>query len=350
MEQLEKLYEDNIYPSLDKFWKILKQKHYDISYSEVEDFINKQPVTQIFRVKKHKNGYITAYNPQERIQIDIVVMDKFGKSNNSYKYIFVIIDVFTRKAYAIPMKTKGIQDTAEALETFCENYFIPVLLNCDNDSSFMGKEFQKVINKYNILMVENDVGNHRQLGVVDRFIQTLKNDIYKHFKFKNTTNWIDILPKILKSYNATPNNAIDGIRPENAHLKDNIEIIKQINLQKLIKGRNSTKTQEIFKVGDKVRKKVKVIIKNRSYNPTYSTEVFTIEKIIGNKYFLNGLVKPVYKDQLQLIPKDSIEGNDDALKEAMKADKIRRALKKEGIDANDAIIEKRKRIKKEKIE
>ena len=38
-------------------------------------------------------------------------------------------------------------------------------------------------------MIENDVGNHRHLGIVDRFIQILENDnIYKHFKYKNTTN------------------------------------------------------------------------------------------------------------------------------------------------------------------
>ena len=77
--------------------------------------------------------------------MDIVVMDKFGKSNNGNKYILVFIDVFTRKAYATPMRTKSINDTSEALENFCENNFVPMVLNCDNDSSFMGREFQKVI-------------------------------------------------------------------------------------------------------------------------------------------------------------------------------------------------------------
>jgi hypothetical protein len=54
------------------------------------------------------------------------------------------------------------------------------------------------------------------------------------------------------------------------------------------------------------------VIKNRSFNPSYSTEIFTIEKVDGNRIFLNGLVKPVSPDSLQLIPKDSIEGNETA--------------------------------------
>jgi hypothetical protein len=151
-EQLKKLYEDNIYPSLNKFWNIVKQKQLDITFDEVKVFIDNQPVTQIFRVTKHRNGSIKAWNPKEKIQMDIVVMDKFGKSNDGNKYILVLIDVFTRKGYAVPMKTKSINDTTEAFQFFCETYFAPVVLNCDNDSSFMGKEFQSVIKKYNILL------------------------------------------------------------------------------------------------------------------------------------------------------------------------------------------------------
>jgi hypothetical protein len=80
---------------------------------------------------------------------------------------------------------------------------------------------------------------------------------------------------------------------------------------------------------------VKIIIKYRSYNPNYSTEVFTIERINESRIYLSGLMKPVVADQLQLIPKDSIEGNDDELKKAIKADKVRRALIKEGIEIDD---------------
>jgi transposase InsO family protein len=346
MEQkLLKIYEETMYPSIDKFWKIIEKKNLNVSYKEANDFIEKQPIAQIFRVKRHRNGNITAFDPQERVQIDICVMDKFAKSNHGFKYILFFVDVFSRKGYGIPMKTKNIKDTSEALETFCENHFIPQVINCDNDSSFMGQDFQKVIERFNILMIENDVGNHRQLGVVDRFIETIKNKIYKYFQYYNTTNWIDALPSILKGYNSTPHSALGGIRPENAHLRPNEIRISQINMNKVIKSRNITNSESKFNVGDKVRKKVKVVIKNRSFNPSYSTEIFTIEKIDGNRIFLNGLMKPVSPDSLQLIPKDSIEGNETALNEAIKADKIRRALKREGIEFDDEHVKLEKRIK-----
>ena len=343
IKQLEKLYEVNLYPAFQTFWNIVQQKHLDVSYSTVQDFIEEQPITQIFRVKKHRNGNIDAYQPHERIQIDIAVMDKFGKSNNGYKYILFFIDVFTRKGYAIPMKYKNIQSTSQALEEFCETYFIPDIINCDNDGSFMGKEFQRVVNEYNILFVENDVGNHRQLGIVDRFIETIKNNIYKYFKYYNTTNWIDALPQILEVYNATPHSSLGGIKPENAHLHYNALDILQHNLDETNENIEIADKVSKFKVGDKVRKKVKITIKNRSFNPSYSSEIFTIEKINGNRIFLDGLTKPVSPDTLQLIPSDSIEGNNDALQEAIKADKVRRKLNEAGIDTKNVIVEKRER-------
>jgi hypothetical protein len=94
------------------------------------------------------------------------------------------------------------------------------------------------------------------------------------------------LPKVLKSYNATPNNALDGMKPENAHLKDNVAIITQINLNKMMESRTDSQSQpqEIFHVGDRVRKRVKVVIKNRSYNPNYSTEVSQLKELMGGEY------------------------------------------------------------------
>lgn len=344
MEQkLTRLYEDFVYPSFHEMWELSKRKHLNASYQDVHEFVEDQPITQIFKVNKHHNGNIIALEPKQRVQMDIAVMDKFGKSNNGYKYILFFIDVFTRKGYAIPLKQKNIENTSEALEFFCENYFTPEILNCDNDGAFMGREFQRVVKKYNILFVENDLGNHRQLGIVDRFIETIKNDIYKHFKYLNTTNWIDELPRILQVYNGTPHHSLNGIKPENAHIRANYERILGMNVNENEENNENSHNQTEFNIGDKVRKKVKTFIKNRSYNPSYSTQIFIIQNIKGNRIYLEGLKKPVSPDILQLIPRDSIEVNDDALQEAIKADKVRRKLNEAGIDTRNAVVEKRER-------
>lgn len=336
--ELKELYEQNMYPSLDKFWKIIQQKTINVSYDEVKNFINQQPITQIFKVKRKKQGHITAFNSKERVQIDIIIMDKFFHSNRGFKYIFVLIDVFTRKGYAFPMKTKTIQETSAIMEDFCERYFIPEIVNCDNDSAFLGRDFQNIMKQYNILFVPNDLENHKHLGVVDTFIRTIKNTIYKHFKYRNTINWIDILPNIIRNYNSTPNQSIGNIRPENAHLKENQQQILLLNVNKSRENIN----EEVFKVGDRVRKRVKTEIKNRSYNPNFSSEIYTIVSIEGNKYFLGGLIKPVYKHDMLLVPDGTLDDmTENELQRAIKADKIRRQFAKEGIEVKNVIFTKR---------
>ncbi len=47
-KKLQKLYEDNLYPAFQSFWDIVQKKHLDVSYSDVQDFIEEQPITQIF--------------------------------------------------------------------------------------------------------------------------------------------------------------------------------------------------------------------------------------------------------------------------------------------------------------
>ncbi len=47
-----------------------------------------------------------SYNPFNRLQLDIFVLQKYINSNNGYSYILCIMDVFSRKAWVYPMKSK----------------------------------------------------------------------------------------------------------------------------------------------------------------------------------------------------------------------------------------------------
>ena len=47
-------------------------------------------------------------------------VDNWKKSE--YKYVFCCIDIFTRKAYAIPLKDKTTDSIIEAFETILNDY------------------------------------------------------------------------------------------------------------------------------------------------------------------------------------------------------------------------------------
>lgn len=55
-------------------------------------------------------------------QADLAEMQQFKRQNRGYRYISFVIDVFSKKAYAKPLKDKTAKNVAEAME----NIFIEV--------------------------------------------------------------------------------------------------------------------------------------------------------------------------------------------------------------------------------
>ncbi len=59
-----------------------------------------------------------SYNPFNRLQLDIFVFKKYESHNKGYGYILCIIDIFSRKVWTYPMKSKSLTDTTPAIKKF----------------------------------------------------------------------------------------------------------------------------------------------------------------------------------------------------------------------------------------
>src|SRR5690606_34938817 len=89
----------------------------------------------------------------------------------------------------------------------------PIRIRSDNGSEFKGS-VEHYLKKNNITHIMNEVGDHNSLGVIDAGSKTLKNIIYKHFTANNNTKWIDILDKIVATYNKTPHTSLKEHTPD----------------------------------------------------------------------------------------------------------------------------------------
>ena len=47
----------------------------------------------------------------------------------------------------------------------------------DNDKAYEGSQFNNILNKYDIILNENVIGDHNALGIIDRFARSFKNNI-----------------------------------------------------------------------------------------------------------------------------------------------------------------------------
>ena len=112
------LYVKNNFPGLEKLLLVVKRDNNKITRKEIKEFLESQYNYQLLKVQNtsKKLGHIVSLFPNELWQMDIFIMQKYASTNRNYGYLFVIVDVFTRKAGAIPMKNKNASSCSDALE------------------------------------------------------------------------------------------------------------------------------------------------------------------------------------------------------------------------------------------
>ena len=104
----KEIYVNNNFPSLQKLYLLVKKLDNTINKNEVKEFLDKQYNYQVLKQqnKIKQSGHIIAFRPNELWQMDIFDLKKYAPYNKNYGYLFVIVDVFTRKAGLMPMKQK----------------------------------------------------------------------------------------------------------------------------------------------------------------------------------------------------------------------------------------------------
>jgi len=338
---INRYYEDNLYPTLDRLYKILKNDDVKVSKAEVKKFLDnqeEQQLTKETKLKKKDYGHITALYENQIWQLDIFILLKYKNSNKHYSYILSAVDVFTRKAYCIKMKSKDIDDVTDALKSMFKAGGIPQCIISDSDSSFIGGEFQNIMKKYEIVHDVVPIGDHMSLGIIDRFARTIKTLLTKVFLKHKNSNWIDYLDKLVANYNNSPHSSLSNIAPN--EVKNNIPLILELNKRKSLKNDNISDLKE----GDKVRIIDRTFFQ-KGTEAKYSDKVFTVSKVNGKRIKLdNGVVKK--RENLLLVPPDSVSNEPSVIKKVNKENRIDRRKKQAGIADSNVISERETRERK----
>ena len=80
---------------------------------------------------------------------DLVDMVKHSRVNKGYKYIFTNIDIFSKCAWAFPIKSKIIQDVKPCFQKIFKNRK-PDFIWSDKENSFFSKEMLKFFEDNNV--------------------------------------------------------------------------------------------------------------------------------------------------------------------------------------------------------
>jgi Integrase core domain len=224
--------------------------------------------------RKFNRRRVTVKGLADLMQADLIDVRKYSRENQGNTYILVVIDAFTKYAYAEGVKRKSGPAVAEAFEKILRRMKksdIPKNLQTDQGLEFFNSHCARVFSEYGI----NHYVTYSSIkaSIAERFIRTLKNMLWKHFTARSTFKWSDILQKCVNEYNQTKHRSI-GMAPREVNASNAAEVLKK--LRKLAQSRKQYRTLEI---GTAVRiSKAKACFK-KGYTPNYSSEVFKIKEV-----------------------------------------------------------------------
>ena len=315
-KSMEKTLEEEYYNSsspaflagVDAVYRATKRKDNRITKGIVKKWLRSQETYTLHKPakRKYKRGKIIASKIDERWQADLVDLRSISKYNDGIKYLNVVIDVFSKFAWVIPLKRKGGDDLVEAFKVIFRETRTPCCLQTDKGSEYMNRIFQDFLRKKNIIFFTSS--NETKASVVERLNRTLKTKIWRYFTWMSTRRYIDVLPDIVRGYNNSFHSAIQmkpsEVNPENEN-----------SVWESLYGHHSMKEQTVgekYRTGGKVRISKYKRIFDKGYLPNWTREIFTIAKRLdGNPtmYYLKDdggeeIKGGFYKEEIQEIKKD----------------------------------------------
>ena len=132
---------------------------------------------------------------------DLVEMGKFSEWNKGFKYLLMVIDVFSKFGWVEPLKNKKGETVAAAFEKLFKLGRQPRLLWTDKGKEFYNKNVNQLLSQKNIKLYSTE--NEEKSSVIERFNRTIKEKMWKMFSANNNTIYIDKIDELLKTYNSS---------------------------------------------------------------------------------------------------------------------------------------------------
>ena len=308
--QLEQIYYDPKHPAgfgtAQNLYDAVRNKK--IPLSEVKSWLAKQPTYSLHKSRRLNflRRKTIAPGIRHQFQADLVDLSAIKRENSNIKFILTVIDVFSRFAYAVPIKNKSAQEVLAALKTVITPDTQIKLFQVDDGKEFWNRSVKEFMNENNIKMFSTASG--QKASIVERFNRTLKTRMFKYFTANNTLRYIDVLNSLVDSYNSRKHRII-GCAPSEVNKSNERKIWKR-QYQKYFKNYYSSKTK--FKIGDKVRiSKIKKTFE-KGYLPNFTKEIFVIVEVLKTHpttYFLRDsqdqiLKGAFYAEELVLYQND----------------------------------------------
>lgn len=311
------------FSSVDKLYKYVRRDgKYVLGRNKIRNWLLQQESYAVHREARSSFRRRRVIAPFKDYQFDADTADMsfYSSANSGFKYFVLLIDIFSRYVWTVPLKSKKGTEMVQALDSVFSKGRVPTRLRTDKGTEFLNKNVEKYLKDKPIKHFQTQ--NETKSSYAERSIKTIKGKISQYMTYKQTHKWANILESITESYN---NSYHRSIKQTPKSITDKDEVFQwRLQYDTLPKPRSSRPTRPYhrykFKIGELVRiqflrrsfqkqhderwSRETYTITDRSMNdgiPQYALEDYAAMAIKG-KFYQNQLIK-AYPSSTYLVEK-----------------------------------------------
>lgn len=123
---------------------VKKEGKYRLSHGQIKKWLQKQNSYSINKTAKRnfQRSRVIVSGIDDQFDADLASFIPYSNDNDGFKYLLVVIDIFSRYAWVEPIKDKTANEIVKAFDKIISEGRIPRRLRTDGATDFTSKKFQ----------------------------------------------------------------------------------------------------------------------------------------------------------------------------------------------------------------
>ncbi len=265
--------------SLRNVYKEAKRLRNEITQEIVQKYLEKQNTYTLHKQVKRRfpRNRVISLGLMVDWEADLIDLSKIKKYNRNIPWVLTVIDILSKKAFAVPAESKGPKDMIKAFSKVLKMAKTkPWFLGTDAGLEFMSKDFQK-------FLYENDIIHKKsknpdiKCSIAERYNRSLKELMWKYFTQNQSFSYLKALPRLVQCLNRRYHRSIK-MRPCDVTEKNERTVWQTLYGE--LRPKKAARLK--FSPGDKVRISKAKHIFEKGYVPNFTKEIFTITKQVNS--------------------------------------------------------------------
>jgi transposase InsO family protein len=267
--------------AVERLLKEARRRGIDVSRKRVQDFLadeeayaRHKPVRRRF---ERNHTFVGGIDRQW--QADLAEVQDLATQNGGVRYLLTCIDVFSKYAWVVPLKSKNAETMVAGLEQLFHmaKDRQPAKLQTDKGKEFYCRPVQELLHRKGIHHFSTESEN--KAAVVERFNRTLKMRLYRYLTANNTKRYISALQQLVDGYNAAQHRSI-GMAPKDVRKTDETAIWLRLYGSSSDGVKPKVRKKDTPQAGEVVRISRWKGPFAKGYEPNWSKETFNIHNVV----------------------------------------------------------------------